>query len=545
MSLRLPRPLISISSLTFTLLLALYFVFALNQNLWHKFIEALSEESDLKIGFLISIPLTFIAIFNILFSVFTIKRFEKYFFGLLIVLSAVADYATYTYGVYINKDMIANVIETNPAEAESYVNLPFFLWVGAAGFLPVVAMLFVKINYAPLTREIMRKAGSIAASLAVIAAFWFMYSVDFSAIMRNHKGLEKDIVPTYFISSTVKYFKEKYVDPQQPYTEIGLDAKRVEGTGGNGKKDLMIVIVGETARAANYAYNGYDRDTNAHTKDLGMIAFQDTTSCGTATAVSVPCMFSMQTRDEYKESIAKNQSNVLDILYRAGIDQFWVENDEGCKSVCYKIPHIESDKNKKPYCDGSLCQDLALLEDLPAQIEAMKGKNGIITLHIMGSHGPTYHDRYTDEHRAFTPDCPRSDIQNCSREEIVNTYDNTILYTDYVMAQIIKTLKKYEGSFNPSLVYLSDHGESLGENGIYLHGMPYSIAPKEQTHIPLLMWIPDQTAKAKKIDLSCLKNVAKTGGFSQDNLAHSLLGYMDVQTSVYEPDMDIFKACRP
>lgn len=540
-----PRPVIKLPSALFTLLLAAYFILVLNQNFWSKFHEAIAKETHVTTGFTFITPLAFIFIFNILFTPFTIKRFEKIFFGLLIVLSAVADYATYTYGVYINKDMIQNVMETNPSEADSYLNLPFALWVAAAGLLPVIVMCFIKITYAPLGREILRKIASVIISALILAAIWSVYSVDYIAIGRNHKGLEKDIVPTYFLSSTTKYFKEKYFDEKRPYTDIGTDAARpATAEAANGKKDLMILVVGETARAANYAYNGYERDTNAHTKDMGLIAWQNVSSCGTATAVSVPCMFSMLSRDDYKENIAKTQSNVLDILYRADIDQYWVENDEGCKSVCYNIPHEDQNKAIEPYCDGKLCRDLVLLQDLPARIDTMKGKHGIITLHIMGSHGPTYHDRYTDEDRVFEPDCPRSDIQNCNREEIINTYDNTILYTDKVIAEIIKVLKGYEDRVNPSLLYLSDHGESLGENGIYLHGMPYAIAPKEQTHVPFMMWLPEQTAKAKNIDLSCLKDMAKTNHISHDNLSHSLLGYMDVQTSVYHPEMDIFKPCR-
>ena len=205
-------------------------------------------------------------------------------------------------------------------------------------------------------------------------------------------------------------------------------------------------------------------------------------------------------------------------------------------------------------CDGSSCYDQVLVNKLSAKLkqdvenQTSSGKNSLnnqmIALHTMGSHGPTYWKRYPENMQRFSPACSRSDIENCTDEEIVNVYDNTLAYTDYILAETIKVLQQYQDKYNVSLVYLSDHGESLGENGMYLHGTPYAFAPKEQTHIPWFMWLPQDYTQAKGMDRQCLVNLAQTGTFSHDNLFHSLLGLYGVATSVHDPKLDITTACK-
>ncbi|MGL5392457.1 MAG: phosphoethanolamine transferase, partial [Shewanella sp.] len=171
-------------------------------------------------------------------------------------------------------------------------------------------------------------------------------------------------------------------------------------------------------------------------------------------------------------------------------------------------------------------------------------KDTFITLHVIGSHGPTYFQRYPPEHRQFLPDCQRSDIQNCTSEQLINTYDNTILYTDYILSEVIKQLKQNNERFDTAMLYLSDHGESLGEKGMYLHGTPYSIAPNEQINIPMLAWMSEDFSQENRLNTTCLTEQAKSGRFSHDNLFDSLLGLMNVNTAVYQQPLDIFALCR-
>lgn len=164
-------------------------------------------------------------------------------------------------------------------------------------------------------------------------------------------------------------------------------------------------------------------------------------------------------------------------------------------------------------------------------------------LHTMGSRGPTYYNRYPDEFKKFTPTCDTADIQNCSQESIVNTYNNTILYTDYIVSLAIDILKKFT-QYESALIYVSDHGESLGENNIYLHGLPYNIAPVKQTQVPMLVWMSKTMQKLDFINYDCLKKKAKNGTFSHDNLFSSILGLLEVDSKIYRSEMDIFKECR-
>ena len=250
-------------------------------------------------------------------------------------------------------------------------------------------------------------------------------------------------------------------------------------------------------------------------------------------------------RKNYDESRAETQDNVLDVIHRAGLNVQWIDNDSGCKGVCARVPTLNIDiKTKSPLCDGTYCFDEVMLPELKRLLAEAKGKDTLIALHLIGSHGPTYYRRYPASHRIFTPDCERSDIQNCSHDELVNTYDNTIAYTDYMLSQVIALLKANSGEYNTSMLYMSDHGESLGEKGLYLHGTPYALAPEEQTHVPGLLWLSDTYVKERQVDTECLRKEAQSKQVSQDYLSHSLLSLTGVATSTYKPELDLISGCR-
>jgi Predicted membrane-associated, metal-dependent hydrolase len=199
--------------------------------------------------------------------------------------------------------------------------------------------------------------------------------------------------------------------------------------------------------------------------------------------------------------------------------------------------------NLPGYCIEGECQDEILFHDLASYIDKLQG-DGIIVLHTIGSHGPTYYNRYPAQFRKFTPTCDTNEIQSCSQQQLVNTYDNTILYIDYIVDKAIKLLQSKQDRFTTSLVYLSDHGESLGENGVYLHGLPYSIAPETQKHIPMLIWLSDDYQKRYGVDDQCLQKNAREKAVSQDNLFPTMLGILGVSTKEYRAADDILTSCR-
>ena len=306
----------------------------------------------------------------------------------------------------------------------------------------------------------------------------------------------------------------------------------------------MILVIGETTRAQNWGLNPNAPATTPQLKNTsGVINYPNVSSCGTATAVSVPCMFSKMNRANYNGNLAHHQENVMDILQRAGLYTSWRDNDDGCKGVCDRIKHIDIRQlAQAQQCGTEGCFDLALLNQLEQEIQTLP-QDGIIVLHTMGSHGPAYYQRYTPEFRRFTPTCDTNQIQDCRPLELQNTYNNTILYIDHFLTQTIALLEK-QSQLNAALWYLSDHGESLGENGIYLHGTPYLIAPSQQTHIPMIFWANQGWYQATQLSPTCLKQRANQA-YSHDNLFHSLLGIWHIQTSEYQPSLDLFAPCMP
>jgi lipid A ethanolaminephosphotransferase len=266
-----------------------------------------------------------------------------------------------------------------------------------------------------------------------------------------------------------------------------------------------------------------------------IINFPEMYSCGTSTAVSVPCMFSVLERENYSDSLAKSTENVLDVLARAGVQILWRDNNSSSKGVADRVRYEDfRTPNRNPECAGE-CRDVGMLTGLQEFIDGQKG-DILIVLHQMGNHGPAYSKRYPEAFEVFTPVCVNNQIEACSNEEISNAYDNAVLYTDHFLAQVIRLLKENDRMFQTSLIYMSDHGESLGEGGLYLHGMPYFIAPKEQKHVAALMWFGPSTKNS--IHTETLQQVAGHS-FSHDNLFHTLLGLMKVKTSVSAAEKDI------
>jgi len=311
-----------------------------------------------------------------------------------------------------------------------------------------------------------------------------------------------------------------------------------------GSKHLTILVVGETSRGENFSLSGYSRKTNPRLEKDNVVYFPHTTSCGTATAISVPCMFSGMPRKNYDEQLAHHREGLLDIVQRAGIQVLWNENDGGCKGACDRVPHQDMTKlNLKDYCIEGECHDEILFHDIQKYIDTLHG-DGLIVLHTIGSHGPTYYHRYPPQFRKFVPTCDTNAIQTCSQEQLINTYDNTLLYVDYIVDKAIKLLASQPDNVTTSLLYLSDHGESLGENGVYLHGLPYAIAPDAQKHVPLLIWLSPQYQKQHAVNYTCLQKRAQNEAFSQDNLFPTMLGILGVQTQEYHRADDILAPCK-
>ncbi|WP_255554807.1 phosphoethanolamine transferase [Moritella sp. 24] len=531
---------INISMTKFILLYSLYFGFVLNTPITSRLIDITADTSSWL--FVYTAPVLLSCAFVIIFSLFAIPYFAKPFFIMVLVSSAAACYATLKYGVLFDYTMIENVIETNTSEAVSYVNLSSISYLFFVGIVPAILIALIRFKtQEPLLKRAFKRLMLVLSAIAIIVLIAACFYKDYASVGRNNSYLNKMIVPAHIFNS-FKYIKKEVFTEKLTYKPQGEDATLPPAI--NGKPNLMVLIVGETARSMNIAYNGYERNTNPYTQDMGIISFQDVSSCGTATAHSLPCMFSNLDRRDYNKNRANSQDNVLDVLANANVDVLWKDNDGGDKSVAKGVSLITMDANKHAdVCNGATCYDEVMLKSFDDEVANMK-ENKLIAMHVIGSHGPTYFLRYPRQKELFSPSCNQSDIENCTDEEIVNVYDNTIAYTDYVIAETIKKLQRYSKDYNVALMYISDHGESLGEKGLYLHGTPYSFAPEEQTQVPFFMWLPQQYADAKGIDKRCIMKKAKENTFSHDNLFHTLLGFYGVESSVINPRLDITASCK-
>lgn len=536
---------LSCNNIVFIIVSAAVFTFFQNIAFLNKVIHLLNMDDKSSYLLICSFIIFLFCSLNILFSLLLIGYLRKPIIILLLFLGALVDYFSYFYDIYIDKDMIKNVLQTTVGEAGSLITVKLITWIIAFALLPSLLVAVTKINITkPWHRNLgLRLTNIIISAIILVAAFYPFYDKYVFFIKgKTNNQIVKLITPYNYIEGSIRYVKELY-KKRQPFIHIGQDAKREKIAGH--KKKLLILVVGETSRAMNFSLNGYQKETNPLlAKQQAIINFHNATSCGTATAVSVPCMFSVMNRVNYKASIAERQDNVLDILSKTGVNLLWKENDEGCKGVCNRIPNIELKQIfPKEQCYAGLCFDISLLTGLDDYIKA-RTDDTLIVLHTNGSHGPAYFRRYQKLQEKFIPACSTSAVETCSKEELINAYDNTIVNVDYVLNEVIELLKKHADQYSTAMFYMSDHGESLGEKGVFLHGAPYIIAPKEQTQIPMIFWLSDSFLKDQKINKDCMFEQANNLKVSHDNLFHSLLGAMNVVTNVYEPSLDLFRACQ-
>ncbi|WP_447863659.1 phosphoethanolamine transferase EptA [Kluyvera sichuanensis] len=534
----------AVSRLTYIILFSLYIALALNIVFYRQAFTLLPVDGLHNALVFLSMPVVAFAVMAILLALASVVRLEKVAATLFILLSASAQYFMMNFGIIVDRSMITNILDTTPAESYALLSGQMIMVFAFTALLSIALAWWIKIKPAPsVWRGTIMRAGTVLVSALLILLVAGLFYKDYASLFRNNKELVKSLNPSNSIVAMNSWYFHHEMD-NLPLVKIGEDAKQKAVMKNGPRKNLTILIVGETSRAANFSLGGYERETNPLLAKDNVVYFPKTASCGTATAVSVPCMFSNMPRTGYDESLAHHQEGLLDIIQRAGIQVQWNDNDGGCKGACDRVPHQDVTALNLPgQCINGECYDDVLFHDLEKTIDSMQG-DGVIVLHTIGSHGPTYYNRYPPEFRRFTPTCDTSEIQSCTQEQLKNSYDNTILYVDHIVDKAIKLLQSKQDKFTTSLVYLSDHGESLGENGVYLHGLPYSIAPETQKHVPMLLWLSDDYQKRYGVNYACLQQKAKENDYSQDNLFSTMLGLTGVETQEYRAADDILATCK-
>jgi lipid A ethanolaminephosphotransferase len=538
--------------LSLALLAGLWVAALPNWPLWQALI-ALPETASPRGAVFVAGFAAIIAVFTaLLLTPFAWRGTIKPAIGFVVISAALGAYFMGTYNVVIDTTMMTNVVQTDVREVRDLLNLRLVAGLSVMAGLPLLLLWRVRMSGPGGWLQAGRNLSAGVAMLLLIAALVLALFADLSSTMRNHRTLRYLVNPLNSFYALVDMGVQARARPSGPPAVIGADAHILTRAPGS-KPPLIVLVIGETARADHFGSNGYARPTNPETAAQGAISFGQVMSCGTNTAASLPCMFSHLGKAAF-ESRHHDYENLLDLVQRAGMAVLWLDNQAGCKGLCERVPHADT-RNVPPgasalptgLCDSEECLDAALLYNLDQRLAALpaaaRDRGVLLVLHQMGSHGPAYARRSPSNRKPFEPECTTNVLQQCDNQALINAYDNSITYTDHVLGQTIAWLKQQAAAHDGAMLYVSDHGESLGENNLYLHGLPYTVAPIEQKHVPMLLWVSPQTLSDMPLRLDCLQ-AARGNALSHDNLFHTTLGLLGIRAAEYQARLDAFAACR-
>lgn len=525
----LPR--LTVNSEILALLASLFFTLFANRELWQTLHSHLSWPLLMTTGLLVA------AVHWSLFLLFFNRWSTKPLLTLLLLTTAAAVYFMDQYQIFLDREMMRNLLETDVKEAGELIQLEMLPYLVGLGLIPSVLVWHLRIAVRPWRQTARWRLTCLLAALALTAVSGLISVRHLVPLIREHGELRYLITPANYMVSLFRVVGEETREATHHKQPIALDATR--GAASAPLPRAFVLVVGETVRAANWGLNGYSRQTTPELAARDVINFPDVTSCGTDTATSLPCMFSALGKRNYDARAIRGSQSVLHVLDRVGVSVLWRENQSGCKGVCDQLQSESFTKEQHPeLCAGGRCYDEVLLSDLRERIDTTPG-DVLIVLHMLGNHGPAYYERYPDAFRRWTPTCDHTRLADCSHEAVVNAYDNAVLYTDHILAATIDLLAQID-SHATGMAYISDHGESLGERNLFLHGFPYALAGDEQKKVPLVMWFSQELGDSLALDLDRLQASALTPA-SHDNLFHTLLGLFDVETALYEPQMDLLR----
>jgi len=479
------------------------------------------------------------------------SRWMKPLWFAVVLLAAFVQHYMLEYRVVMDPTMIANVLQTDPNEARDLMSWRMAFHVLLVVLLPAVALWRARIVPMRFVGKLWRNAALLVLAVAVALVAAVSMNRQLAPLMRNNVHLRYMMNPVASLYSAGSVVIKPMFKRSRKLVPITAGTALGASYAGQARPPMFVLVVGETARADHFGLNGYARDTTPELAARGVLSYHDVHSCGTNTLASVPCMFSPLGKQGY-ESRKDDYENLVDVLQAAGLAVLWLDNQAGCKDVCTRIPNASafdslSPAQKSALCDGEECLDDVMLKGLDTRIAALpaerRAKGVVLVMHQMGSHGPAYYKRSAPEVKRFLPECKTNALAECGHAELQNVYDNSIAQTDHFLGQTIDWLKAQSGRYDPALLYVSDHGESLGEYGLFLHGVPYSFAPEAQKHVPMVTWFSQGMSERRKLSLPCME-AGLDVPLTHDNLYHTVLGLMDVKNSTYQPVLDALASCR-
>ena len=550
--------------LTLATLAAVWIASVCNWPLWRA-MSALPELSSVRGAlFMVAFGGVIAGATLMLLALFAWSRSIKLTIAVFFISAALCAHFMGSYGVVIDPTMMLNVVQTDVRETRDLVGWPMLFSVLGLAVVPLLVLWRMPVKPLKFSAQLGRNLLAMLLMCVLIVGLLLASFADLSSTMRNHKSMRYLINPLNAYFGLAVIAVQANAKPKGPPQAIGTNAAVLRAAGA--KPPLLLLVIGETARADHFSLNGYARQNNPELEALGVTSFRDVTSCGTNTAASLPCMFSHLGKRDF-EARELDHENLLDVLQRAGLAVLWLDNQSGCKGLCARVPSAYASVPASPsrplpvgLCAGGECLDAALTFDLETRLAALpesrRAQGVVIVLHQMGSHGPAYFKRSPPGRKPYLPECTNSALQQCESASLINAYDNSIAYTDHVLAASIAWLKANGKGFDAQMLYVSDHGESLGENNLYLHGLPYALAPRAQKHVPLIFWqaegdgaidaspsMPNAYVANTYLPKACLNGLINAP-LTHDNLFHTVLGLVSVSATEYRKPLDAFAACR-
>jgi lipid A ethanolaminephosphotransferase len=538
-SLRIPCP----SQITFAAVSSLIWVLLYNQYFWEQAISAMWHPAPSSVLFFVSLCLLTFTAHAVLLLLLPSRIFMQLAASSMFIIAAASSYFSTRYGAVFNQEMMRNVLQTDSAEVGGLLTADFLTHLLVLGVLPAVLVWRVALPEDGVVRKLKQRALFVAAAVAISGASLLASSASYAVFFREHKPIRYTLVPVAPVSSLIGLLSatQKHHSNEPVVNAVGPTIRTAALTS---RPLVLFLVVGETARAADFSLGGYERATNPQlTRTVGVVYFNNVASCGTSTAISVPCIFSGVGRKKFDADDSARHTNLLDALSEAGFDIEWRDNNAGCKGVCERAHSVTyADSANTKLCPNSYCFDEVMLTDLGERLRTLT-HDTVFVFHQIGSHGPAYSERYPREFEIFKPACHSNELHRCSSEEIRNAYDNSIAYTDHVLAKQIGLLQGASERIDSLLLYASDHGESLGENGVYLHGLPYSFAPAVQKQVPMLLWASAGYQQRVGLDPRCMQ-AQRQRPLTHDSIYHTILAAAEARNRAYDAQLDVLASCR-
>ena len=448
-------------------------------------------------------------------TMFLLRRVGRVLLAILTLINAVAVYFIYTYSVMIDATTIENVFNTRYSEASGFFSWGLWGALLLGGVLPALYCLLQPVDFG----KVKRMAVWCGASLAVALVAGAMNISQTLWISQHDTELGGLLQPWSYIVNTCRIASFSHDEQAE---EILLP----DGTIADEEKAVVVLVIGESARKANFQLYGYRRDTNPLLKKRQDLKVYEATSCATYTTAGSKAILEPKNSDDLYEVLPN-------YAFRTGVDVSWRTSNWGEPPV-HIAEYLTNEQLGEQYPGENIYFDSILQKGLRERIESSKKNKVLIVLHTSTSHGPKYCDKYPKEFEVYKPVAENVEEGQKHVDRLVNAYDNTIRYTDYLLDNLINTLQAMDG-WKSAMIFISDHGESLGEKNMFMHGLPMKLAPKEQYEIPFLVWTSKDFRRYK--DASALPAVLE-----QHYVFHSVLNLLSIQSPAYDQAFDIFES---